>query len=185
MTVLSRPTGAFLVPYLFFMVIAGMPLFYMELALGQFNREGAAGVWKICPVLKGNVHRARSGAHPVLLCGSASTRPHGWPQHEKSSPARKTRNNRDLRVQSLAPGAAARTPLAAWFCQSIKMVDKREPPPIAHCHLSPVLPVCTRWLGLPYKVPRTEWLTQTSSPHTLGGWKPKLKALVVDTRAGV
>jgi hypothetical protein len=42
------------VPYLLFMVIAGMPLFYMELALGQFNREGAAGVWKICPILKGN-----------------------------------------------------------------------------------------------------------------------------------
>lgn len=47
------PTGAFLVPYLLFMLIAGMPLFYMELALGQFNREGAAGVWKICPLLKG------------------------------------------------------------------------------------------------------------------------------------
>ncbi|XP_012869307.1 PREDICTED: sodium-dependent dopamine transporter [Dipodomys ordii] len=45
--------GAFLVPYLLFMIIAGTPLFYMELALGQFNREGAAGVWKICPVLKG------------------------------------------------------------------------------------------------------------------------------------
>lgn len=45
--------GAFLVPYLFFMVIAGMPLFYMELALGQYNREGAAGVWKICPIFKG------------------------------------------------------------------------------------------------------------------------------------
>lgn len=45
--------GAFLVPYLFFMLIAGMPLFYMELALGQFNREGAAGVWKICPIFKG------------------------------------------------------------------------------------------------------------------------------------
>lgn len=45
--------GAFLVPYLLFMLIAGMPLFYMELALGQFNREGAAGVWKICPLLKG------------------------------------------------------------------------------------------------------------------------------------
>lgn len=51
---LSCPTGAFLVPYLLFMLIAGMPLFYMELALGQFNREGAAGVWKICPILKGN-----------------------------------------------------------------------------------------------------------------------------------
>lgn len=35
------------------MVIAGMPLFYMELALGQYNREGAAGVWKICPIFKG------------------------------------------------------------------------------------------------------------------------------------
>ncbi|KAF4087649.1 hypothetical protein AMELA_G00073050 [Ameiurus melas] len=46
--------GAFLVPYMFFMVIAGMPLFYMELALGQYNREGAAGVWKICPIFKGN-----------------------------------------------------------------------------------------------------------------------------------
>ncbi|XP_075682884.1 sodium-dependent dopamine transporter [Rhinoderma darwinii] len=45
--------GAFLVPYLFFMIIAGMPLFYMELAIGQFHREGAAGVWKICPIFKG------------------------------------------------------------------------------------------------------------------------------------
>ncbi|XP_041848727.1 sodium-dependent noradrenaline transporter [Melanotaenia boesemani] len=45
--------GAFLIPYIFFLVIAGMPLFYMELALGQYNREGAATVWKICPVFKG------------------------------------------------------------------------------------------------------------------------------------
>ncbi|XP_010855440.1 PREDICTED: sodium-dependent dopamine transporter [Bison bison bison] len=50
--------GAFLVPYLFFMVVAGVPLFYMELALGQFNREGAAGVWKICPILRGGGYTA-------------------------------------------------------------------------------------------------------------------------------
>ncbi|XP_062845439.1 sodium-dependent noradrenaline transporter [Trichomycterus rosablanca] len=45
--------GAFLIPYVMFLFIAGMPLFYMELALGQINREGAATVWKICPVFKG------------------------------------------------------------------------------------------------------------------------------------
>uniref|UniRef100_A0A672H3R4 Transporter n=1 Tax=Salarias fasciatus TaxID=181472 RepID=A0A672H3R4_SALFA len=45
--------GAFLIPYILFLVIAGMPLFYMELALGQYNREGAATIWKICPVFKG------------------------------------------------------------------------------------------------------------------------------------
>ena len=48
------------------MVIAGMPLFYMELALGQFNREGAAGVWKICPILKGNVEEL--GPHEAWPC---------------------------------------------------------------------------------------------------------------------
>ncbi|CAH1187185.1 unnamed protein product [Phyllotreta striolata] len=46
--------GAFLVPYCIMLVIGGIPLFYMELALGQFNRKGAITCWgRLCPLLKG------------------------------------------------------------------------------------------------------------------------------------
>ena len=34
--------------------IAGIPLFFMELALGQFNRKGAITCWgRICPLFEG------------------------------------------------------------------------------------------------------------------------------------
>ncbi|XP_034256054.1 sodium-dependent serotonin transporter isoform X2 [Thrips palmi] len=46
--------GAFLIPYCIMLVFGGMPLFYMELALGQFHRCGCLTLWKkICPALKG------------------------------------------------------------------------------------------------------------------------------------
>ncbi|XP_025831068.1 sodium-dependent dopamine transporter [Agrilus planipennis] len=46
--------GAFLVPYCIMLVIGGIPLFYMELALGQFHRKGAITCWgRLCPLLKG------------------------------------------------------------------------------------------------------------------------------------
>ncbi|KFO94577.1 Sodium-dependent serotonin transporter, partial [Buceros rhinoceros silvestris] len=46
--------GAFLIPYTLMAVFGGVPLFYMELALGQFHRTGAIPVWKcICPIFKG------------------------------------------------------------------------------------------------------------------------------------
>ncbi|VEN58813.1 unnamed protein product [Callosobruchus maculatus] len=46
--------GAFLVPYCVMLLIGGIPLFYMELALGQFNRKGAITCWgRLCPLLKG------------------------------------------------------------------------------------------------------------------------------------
>ena len=47
--------GAFLIPYITMLIFGGFPLFYMELALGQYQRCGCITVWKrICPVLKGN-----------------------------------------------------------------------------------------------------------------------------------
>ncbi|XP_076452315.1 sodium-dependent serotonin transporter-like [Babylonia areolata] len=46
--------GAFLIPYCIMLVFGGLPLFYMELALGQYQRCGLFTVWKrICPMLKG------------------------------------------------------------------------------------------------------------------------------------
>ncbi|XP_015746375.1 sodium-dependent serotonin transporter-like [Python bivittatus] len=46
--------GAFLIPYVLMAVFGGVPLFYMELALGQFHRVGAIPIWKnVCPIFKG------------------------------------------------------------------------------------------------------------------------------------
>ena len=54
--------GAFLVPYCVMLVVGGIPLFYMELALGQFNRKGAITCWgRLAPIFKGN----RSAVYPA------------------------------------------------------------------------------------------------------------------------
>ncbi|KAM4049145.1 sodium-dependent serotonin transporter-like [Anomaloglossus baeobatrachus] len=46
--------GAFLIPYTIMALFGGVPLFFMELALGQFHRTGAIPIWKrICPIFKG------------------------------------------------------------------------------------------------------------------------------------
>uniref|UniRef100_A0A183F3T1 Transporter n=1 Tax=Heligmosomoides polygyrus TaxID=6339 RepID=A0A183F3T1_HELPZ len=46
--------GAFLIPYLVMLLIGGLPMFYMELALGQFHRSGCVSIWrKVCPLFKG------------------------------------------------------------------------------------------------------------------------------------
>jgi len=46
--------GAFLIPYIIMLVLCGIPLLYMELAVGQYTRRGPIGaLGKICPLLKG------------------------------------------------------------------------------------------------------------------------------------
>nr|CAB3266306.1 sodium- and chloride-dependent GABA transporter 1 [Phallusia mammillata] len=45
--------GAFLVPYLIFLLICGIPLFFLELSLGQFGALGPVSIWKVCPMFKG------------------------------------------------------------------------------------------------------------------------------------
>jgi len=46
--------GAFLVPYFIMLLLCGIPLLFMELAVGQYTRRGPIGALdKLCPILKG------------------------------------------------------------------------------------------------------------------------------------
>lgn len=46
--------GAFFVPYVIFFVCCGIPVFFLETAMGQFTSEGGITCWrKICPLFEG------------------------------------------------------------------------------------------------------------------------------------
>ncbi|XP_001631770.2 sodium- and chloride-dependent GABA transporter 1 isoform X1 [Nematostella vectensis] len=46
--------ATFLIPYFIMLIVNGIPLFFLELAIGQWFSSGVIGVWKsICPLLKG------------------------------------------------------------------------------------------------------------------------------------
>lgn len=47
-------TGAFLIPYVVFFICCGIPVFFLETALGQFTSEGGITCWrKVCPLFEG------------------------------------------------------------------------------------------------------------------------------------
>ncbi|CAK9291732.1 unnamed protein product [Gordionus sp. m RMFG-2023] len=45
--------GAFLIPYSLMLFACGIPLFFLEVSLGQFSNKGAIKVWDICPLFRG------------------------------------------------------------------------------------------------------------------------------------
>ena len=58
--------GAFLIPYCIMLAVVGLPLFYMELALGQFASLGPITIWKLNPLLKGEY------SHSLWSCNDAA-----------------------------------------------------------------------------------------------------------------
>ncbi|XP_046356613.2 sodium- and chloride-dependent glycine transporter 2-like [Haliotis rufescens] len=45
--------GAFLIPYVISTTLIAIPLFILEVAIGQFSGKGPIKVWAICPLMKG------------------------------------------------------------------------------------------------------------------------------------
>ncbi|VEL41734.1 unnamed protein product, partial [Protopolystoma xenopodis] len=49
--------GAFLIPYFFMLTFCALPLFYLELVIGQYFREGCLSIWKVAPFFRGELGR--------------------------------------------------------------------------------------------------------------------------------
>lgn len=59
--------GAFFVPYVIFFVCCGIPVFFLETALGQFTSEGGITCWrKVCPLFEGEKSLSTQRALRIL-----------------------------------------------------------------------------------------------------------------------
>ncbi|XP_063223427.1 sodium-dependent nutrient amino acid transporter 1-like isoform X2 [Bacillus rossius redtenbacheri] len=52
-TAFENGGGAFLIPYIIVLFVIGKPMYYMEMAMGQFSSYGPIKVWNINPLFKG------------------------------------------------------------------------------------------------------------------------------------
>uniref|UniRef100_A0A493TUP5 Transporter n=1 Tax=Anas platyrhynchos platyrhynchos TaxID=8840 RepID=A0A493TUP5_ANAPP len=65
--------GAFFIPYLIFLFTCGIPVFFLETALGQYTSQGGVTAWRrICPLFEGEWGEIEGTLGPVGLCSSSA-----------------------------------------------------------------------------------------------------------------
>lgn len=61
-----------MIPYFICCIVGGIPLFYLEVCVGQFMGVAGLNAWKICPIFQGNfenlLKKKNSFNEPFGLC---------------------------------------------------------------------------------------------------------------------
>ncbi|XP_029011715.1 sodium- and chloride-dependent creatine transporter 1 isoform X2 [Betta splendens] len=89
--------GVFLIPYLLIVFIGGIPVFFLEIALGQFMKQGGVSAWNIAPLFKG---LGLASMLPWATCG------HPWNTPNCTEDFRRACHNRSA-AQAALPSPAA------------------------------------------------------------------------------
>jgi len=53
--------GAFILPYFISLIFIGIPVFYLEVAFGQYASLGPITIWKVSPMFRGKFY-----THPSI-----------------------------------------------------------------------------------------------------------------------
>jgi len=80
-------SGAFLIPYVIMLLICGVPLFFLELAFGQFSSQGPITMWRVVPLFKGRDSDEAIANGSISKCLVLKPWPSIHPSISRSSPS--------------------------------------------------------------------------------------------------